>query len=128
MEEALVTEADLLTWCLDLLAIHGWAIHHDRPARTEKGWRTAIQGDTGYPDVTAVNREGFLIVVELKSLKGRVTDMQVGWLDRFAGHGHDWQAEPFCRQAALRRVVGLVKPVDRDELAAILSSIRKGHL
>lgn len=123
-----MTEADLLAWTLDLFALHGWAVHHDRPARTNQGWRTAIQGDTGYPDITAVDRAGFLLVVELKGSKGQPTETQVAWLNRFAGHNHDWKQEPFCRQAALRRVVGLVKPGDRDMLADILDKIRKGHL
>ena len=59
----------------------GWHIMHTRPAQNGRGdWRTPIQGDTGYPDLTMAKKGSAVMVWELKSESGRVTDAQQGWL------------------------------------------------
>jgi hypothetical protein len=63
----------------DLLKIYGWRWCHFRPARTEKGWRTAITGDKGFPDYIAA-RPPRLIIAEIKSEKGAITPEQGYWL------------------------------------------------
>lgn len=75
-----VSEDDLLRAVLSLCALYNWRTLHVRPAITAKGYRTAVQGTgVGFPDVLAV-KGSTLIVAELKSDKGKLTDAQELWL------------------------------------------------
>jgi VRR-NUC domain len=65
---------------IDYALLRGWHVHHARPARTAKGWRTAIIGHPGFPDLILA-RGCELLAVELKTDKGRATEAQLGWLD-----------------------------------------------
>jgi hypothetical protein len=59
---------------------------HDRPARTSKGWRTAVSYDgAGYPDLTLCHPSGRLLFLEVKvwARRNTVTDRQLQWLDLF---------------------------------------------
>ena len=66
----------------------GWLVYHQRPARTGRGWRTAIQGDAGFPDLVLArdqvtidpNYRGRLIVAELKTEQGKLTQAQLEWI------------------------------------------------
>lgn len=82
-----MTEDDLLRSVLDLAAVYGWMRHHGRPARVEGGWRTAISGNAGFPDLVLAHPTGRLIAVELKSQKGVVTTGQQQWLDTLTAAG-----------------------------------------
>lgn len=73
-----MTEAQFAKRVHGLLRIGGWRWCHFRPARTEKGWRTAIEGDAGFPDIVAV-RNGRLLFAELKSARGTVSAEQDAW-------------------------------------------------
>ena len=73
------SEDEFKEWVLGEAQRGGWMVHHDRPAMTQSGWRTAIQGDPGYPDLTLA-RGGVTILRELKSEKGRVTPDQEYWI------------------------------------------------
>ena len=64
-------------------------VHHTRPAQTAKGWRTPIQGDPGYPDLTMA-RAGKVVWAELKSEKGKLSDAQIGWCSAI-GPVHVWR-------------------------------------
>lgn len=84
-----MSEADLLAGVLDIFARLGWRTLHVRPARTATSWRTAVSGaGVGFPDVLAV-RGRRLVVVELKSATGQLTDAQDQWLSDFAATGAD---------------------------------------
>lgn len=75
-----MTETDLLRCVLDLARLYGWRSYHARPAMTAKGYRTAVQGDgKGFPDLLMV-RGNHVLVAELKSDKGRLTEEQHEWL------------------------------------------------
>lgn len=63
---------------------HGWLRIHFRPARTTKGWRTAYEGDTGFPDVIAV-RGSRVVVIECKRKGARPTQPQADWLAAWTG-------------------------------------------
>lgn len=69
------SEADLQSAILDLAQLRGWRCLHVRPGRTTAGWRTPIQGDAGWPDLTLC-RPPRLLALELKSTRGRVEPAQ----------------------------------------------------
>jgi len=79
------TEADFLRVVLEAAKLFGWRVAHFRPARTSKGWRTAVSADgQGFPDLVLV-REPRVIFAELKSDKGKVADEQQEWIGLLEG-------------------------------------------
>lgn len=94
------TEAGFLEAVIALARLRGWKCFHPRPARTAAGWRTALQGDAGWPDLVLC-RPPRLIIAELKTERGRVTPEQDTWLQAlalvpdvhvFVFRPHDWPA------------------------------------
>lgn len=73
-----VTEADFTSAVIALAQYRQWQVTHFRPAWSERGWRTALQGDAGFPDLVLA-RNGVVIIAELKTEKGRVTQVQAAW-------------------------------------------------
>lgn len=84
-----MSEEDLLRACVDLAQLFGILVHHSRPAWTGKGWRTAIVGHKGLPDLIVAGRRGVLYR-ELKSTRGRLTAEQITWGDRLTLAGSDF--------------------------------------
>jgi hypothetical protein len=78
-----MSEAQFQRRVLDTAELFGLRCHHARPAQTGRGWRTAISGSAGYPDVTMVE-PGRLLIVELKAEAGAVRPEQRQWLDLLA--------------------------------------------
>ena len=74
-----VSEADFTDMVIDYAKVRGWRVYHALPARTSTGWRTATQGDIGWPDLFMV-RGPTVIVAELKSEEGTLTSEQAAWL------------------------------------------------
>lgn len=72
------SEDDLLNATVDLAVLRRWAVTHFRPARTRGGYRTAVQGHVGFPDLVLA-RDGLVLFRELKSAKGRVSSEQRDW-------------------------------------------------
>ncbi len=85
--DATMSEAAWQLEVIDYAKGHGWICAHFRPARTEKGWRTAMQGDPGYPDLTLARR-GVVLMVELKRVGGKPSTNQRYWLE--ASNGYCW--------------------------------------
>src|SRR5262249_3240873 len=87
----LMDERDLQNTIIDMAQLYGWLRHHDLPARTNKGFRTPIQGDPGFPDLVLLRgasvgggrpgRPPRLLFVELKAKRGRLTDGQRQWME-----------------------------------------------
>src|SRR5262249_33147361 len=79
---------------IQLARLHGWRVAHFRPARTVRGWWTAVQGDgVGFPDLVLV-RGGTVLVAELKVGNNRLSPPQRAWLAAFAAAGipaHVWR-------------------------------------
>jgi hypothetical protein len=75
---AAMTEDDLLTNVVALAEALGGLVHHCRPARTDRGWRTPIQGTPGFPDLVVLVR-GWLVAAECKTQRGRLTTTQEQW-------------------------------------------------
>lgn len=82
------TEAEFMGQVIELAQLRGWRVHHTRPAWTSKGWRSPIQGSVGFPDLVLVRKCGKyarVILAELKSDKGRLTDEQREWIRLLEG-------------------------------------------
>lgn len=80
------TEAGFLQAVRELARACGWTCYHQRPALTRRGWRTALMGTSGYPDLTLAKgrcgtRAGRLLIVELKSERGALSPDQRHWKD-----------------------------------------------
>lgn len=76
-----MTEKELQTAVIDLAKLLGWRVMHQRPARRLDGtWRTAIEGDVGFPDLVLL-RPPVLIFAELKSARGNPDFAQSTWLN-----------------------------------------------
>lgn len=75
-------EEAFLQMVLDLAKIRGWRRAHFRPARTAKGYRTAVGGDgKGFPDLLLVRPSTqSKLVAELKVLPNKCTPEQKEWL------------------------------------------------
>lgn len=72
-------EAALVRAIIRALALTGWRVCHFRPARTADGWRTAVEGHAGAPDIIAVHPERGVLLIEAKSEEGRLSADQVLW-------------------------------------------------
>lgn len=103
------SESDFKDTVIDLAHHYKWLVHHDRPARTSRGWATAIQGDAGFPDLVLA-KFGRIIFAELKTETGGVTDEQQTWLDALA----NWHSECW---------VVVWRPSDMGLIRELLSSI-----
>lgn len=76
-----VSEADFQRLLVELARLRGWKVQHTRPAQNSRGrWSTPIQGDPGFPDLVLA-RDGVVILLELKSEKGRLSAVQREWLE-----------------------------------------------
>lgn len=68
---------------------YGWLVHHDLPSQRANGsWSTAVQGDSGFPDLVLVHpgnpdrhSQAQIIYAELKTQRGKLTTGQQQWLD-----------------------------------------------
>ncbi len=92
-----LSEDQFLRQVLQLARLRGWLAHHGRPAWTNKGWRTPIQGDAGFPDLVLVRKQT-VIFAELKSESGRCRRNQEVWLNLLRAAGqqvHTWRPSDF---------------------------------
>jgi len=85
-----MTEGQLLDTVLELAKFHGWMVTHFRPAFTERGWRTPLSGHKGFPDLVLARR-GDVLIVELKTEKGKVTKEQQRWADAIGTQYRLWR-------------------------------------
>lgn len=103
-----ITEKEWSTTVIEIARLNRWLIHHSRPAWVREGRMvTALSGHTGLPDLIMVKAPR-LVVVELKTQTGQLTEEQRNWLQAFA-------EVPGCRAFVWR-------PADLDTVWKILSS------
>lgn len=100
------TESDFQRRVMDTARLFGWRRVHIRPARTDRGWRTPYEGDSGLPDLVLA-KCGRVILVELKSDAGKPSLDQLAWLDAAGPNGYLWA------------------PRDWDRVLAVLGAIRE---
>ena len=99
LEARAKSEAQFLREVGALLTDFGWAWHHCRPAWTEKGWRTPIQGTPGFMDIVAARALPIprLLLIELKTERGKLTPAQRAWRAALgAAERRDWEYYCFC--------------------------------
>ena len=85
-----MSEDEFKSRVIDTAKHHGWRVHHTRPARTTQGWRTPVEGHAGLPDLVLA-RDGLVILAELKSDTGDVSDDQGLWLEAAGPSGRLWR-------------------------------------
>lgn len=60
----------------------GWLVHHVMPARLPSGKRaTALQGHRGFPDLVLAHEKRGVILAELKTDRGRLSQDQRDWIE-----------------------------------------------
>jgi hypothetical protein len=97
-----MTEQQLTDTVVELAKFHGWKVVHFLPAKLRGKWRTPVQGDIGSPDLLLARR-GVVLLVELKTEKGRVMPAQNEWA------------------AAIGAIYRLWRPSDMTEIRAVLA-------
>jgi hypothetical protein len=75
---------------MDTAKTYGWMVCHYRPAWTERGYRTAVEGDKGCLDLILA-RGGVVLLAELKSMTGKPTPAQRAWLAAAGAQGRLWR-------------------------------------
>lgn len=77
-----IGESQLQAAIVELAKLEGWLVFHPMPVQNQSGrWRTALQGDRGFPDLVLAHKDRGVIFVELKSTIGRVSEYQQLWID-----------------------------------------------
>ena len=76
-----IGEAQLQAAIVELAKHLGWMVFHPMPVQNQAGrWRTALQGDKGFPDLVMAHKDYGVIFVELKSSIGRLSEFQDKWI------------------------------------------------
>lgn len=92
-----MTEAELQSAIIAAAKLLGWRVCHFRAAKTERGWRTPIEGDAGFPDLVLARRMRVLFL-ECKSDKGRLSPDQSAWCSALPDY---WLVRPSDLDAVL---------------------------
>lgn len=82
-----ITGRQITDAIIDLAETLGYRCVHFRPARTKRGWTTAMQGrhSKGWPDLVLVGNR--VIVIEVKGDGDTLRPEQAEWLDAFRHAG-----------------------------------------
>lgn len=75
---------DLLPAVIEAARGLGWRVIHSRNTYSEGRWHTPLAGDPGAPDLILV-RAGRVLLVELKSQRGKLSANQQAWRDAIMG-------------------------------------------
>jgi hypothetical protein len=84
-----VSEEQLLRAVIGMAELLGWRCAHFRPAKTEKGWRTAMSGARakGFPDLVMVRER--VLFRELKVGRNKPSPEQSEWIEDLTAAGAD---------------------------------------
>lgn len=84
----MITERALKDAVVEMAKACGWLVYHALPSMNRRGaWATHFQGHAGFPDLVLSHEAGDLVIVELKSEIGRLTEGQHRWLRSFEASG-----------------------------------------
>ena len=91
----MIAERALLDYVVSMAKLNKWLVYHALPSMNRRGaWATHFQGHVGFPDLILTHPSGDILIVELKSEIGRMTEGQTRWLNSFAAAGvetHVWR-------------------------------------
>lgn len=113
-------ESQFQAQVIQLARINQWKVFHPAKMQARDGtWRTALQGDKGWPDLVLAHKDRGLIVAELKTDTGKVSFEQQAWLTHLApwAEVHVWRPKDIdfiaerLSQAKGAPVLKLVKDV-----------------
>ena len=94
-----ITEKQFQAAVVKLAKWYGWKVFHPMPVENSRGiWRTAIAGDTGFPDLVLAHATRGLIIAELKTATGRTSEKQAEWIDTLLMAGAEvyiWRPRDF---------------------------------
>jgi len=96
-------EADFQKIVVELAHRFGWKVHHSRPAMLPKGGWATHGIDPGFPDLVMAHRERGIIIAELKSEKGRISEEQLAWA--IAMNSHPNIRVHFWRPSQLHEII-----------------------
>jgi len=89
------SEAEFQKAVITLAKLHRWKVMHTQPAQIRPGkWITPNTGDQGFPDLVMVHPARGTIFVELKAMKGVVSNTQWEWINALEDAGcevHVWR-------------------------------------
>ncbi len=97
----------------DMAGLLGWMVHHDRPGRTAEGWRTAIRGHQGFPDLVLVHPRHGIIFAECKGAKNAPTQEQALWLATLRFHARDAGPVRICVWRPIHLTDGTIERILR---------------
>ena len=108
-----MTEGELKNTVIAMCRALHLLVAHFRPGKTEKGWRTPVEGDgAGFPDCVIVGPGG-LLFVELKADGKYPTVQQRTWLNALSDAGSPWaiwRPRDLRQREIERRLKQLAKP------------------
>ena len=87
-----LSEKEFQNKVIALSIMYGWRVTHFRAAQVGGKWMTAIQGDSGFPDLVMAHQHKGLLFAELKTELGRLDPAQITWLRTLSAAG----AEAYC--------------------------------
>jgi len=87
------TEAQCQRTVVAAARLGGWFVYHNRPAQNGAGkWRTALQGDQGFPDLVLVHAIARVVwFIELKRKPNTLAPPQLAWADALRAAGADYR-------------------------------------
>ena len=123
-----ITEADFQKQVIELAHLFGWKVCEFRKARLKKRgqdtYRTPFGADgAGFPDLILI-RDNVLLVVELKSERGKTTPAQEQWLSAFTKAG---VISRVWRPSDWDTIVLTLQGLPGQPLAAKAASLGKGE-
>ena len=116
--DQVISEDDFKKKIVDYAHNHGWVVFH--PIRGSRDGRhyTAVQGDSGYPDLTMA-RGGSIVILELKRHQRYATLEQERWLTALSGL--EWARDIIFAPQVQDVRIGCVHPTDWSEIKDMLT-------